>query len=290
MDLRDSEIKSSISNYITGGEDSQKSLSEFKKLTEIYVYNFPRAAYRKDMDTCSEFYIYMLERFESIIKNFPLEENIQFKTWFNYVLRNQFSHFLRYQKKQAVFELSLDDHENESALEVFETEGRDYSFLYDCLQNLTEIERLSLKLFYMPAGLTSDEIISSADVFHLPIREILLIQGNIIKARADETERARQTLLKISYINNILRELKYRLHALRNNMGVDSARLRARITRYEASKTRKIRDLESPDKILFAAFAPLFENMVRAKRRLSLSKKKLKMIIMYNINAQKRRL
>ncbi len=288
MDLNDIKIKSAISDYLGGGEASSRSMTEFKKLTDMYIYNFPRAAYRKDMDTCSEFYIYMIERLEGVIKNFPLEEDLLFKTWFNYVLRNQFSHFMRFQKKQAIHDLRIEDHENETAAEVFETEGRDYSFLHECLQNLREIERLSLKFFYMPLSITSDEILASSKVFHLTIREILAVQANLIKARSDETERARLSASKITYINSILRDLKYRLY--RNNSGEQRSRLLWRIARYEAAKTRKIRDMESPDKNLFTVFAPLFENIVRAKRHLAESKKKLKMVIMYKMNTRGRRL
>lgn len=140
----------------------------------------------------------------------------------------------------------------------------------------------------MPLSITSDEILASSKVFHLTIREILAVQANLIKARSDETERARLSASKITYINSILRDLKYRLY--RNNSGEQRSRLLWRIARYEAAKTRKIRDMESPDKNLFTVFAPLFENIVRAKRHLAESKKKLKMVIMYKMNTRGRRL
>lgn len=130
MDLNDIKIKSAISDYLGGGEASSRSMTEFKKLTDMYIYNFPRAAYRKDMDTCSEFYIYMIERLEGVIKNFPLEEDLLFKTWFNYVLRNQFSHFMRFQKKQAIHYLRIEDHETKQPRRCLKPRG---GIIHSCM-------------------------------------------------------------------------------------------------------------------------------------------------------------
>jgi hypothetical protein len=291
MNLDDREIKAAVSDYLGGGESSSHGLSNFKKLTEIYIYNFPRAAYRKDLDTCSGFYIYMVERLESVIKNFPLGEDIKFKTWFNYVLRNQFSHFMRFQKKESLYELNIDDYENKTAFDVFETESFDYSFLEDCMKGLDNAERLTLKFFYMPSSLTPEDIISSSDAFGLSISDILSVQAGLIKARADESSRARHAVMKINYINKVLRDLKHRLRSI-SLAGSQQGRAPAvplidRIARYEAAKARRIREMESPDRRLFAVFAPLFDNAVRAKRSLNGSKKKLKMMILYKMNARK---
>ena len=142
----------------------------------------------------------------------------------------------------------------------------------------------------MPASLTPEDIISSSDTFGLSIGDILAVQAGLIKARADESGRARQAAMKINYINKVVRDLKYRLRSI-SLTGSRQGRVLAvplieRIARYEAAKARRIREMESPDRKLFAVFAPLFDNVVRAKRSLNGSKRKLKMMILYKMNAR----
>ncbi len=288
MDLNDREIKAVISDYRNGSSDPNDCLARFKKLTEIYIYYFPMAAYRKDIDTCSEFYIYMLDRLEGIARNFPSGDDILFKTWFNYCLKNHFSHFIRSGRKTSCTHLSIEDHEDALAMEIFDTEGHDYSFLYDCLSNLREMEKLSLKLFYMPESLTSDEVVSASQVFDLSILEIMEVRGDIIKAHEEERQRVRTIAGKINHANQILRSLKYRLYMNRNGCKSENEAALSRITRYEALKARSIREMESPDRKIFKAFAPLFDSIIKARKSLTGAKKRLKMIILYKANTRRR--
>ncbi len=288
MELNDKKIKSIIESYLSGKMEPNHCLNDFKKETELYIYNFPRAAYRKNPDICSEFYLYMLARLEGVLKNYPLEDDILFKTWFNYVLRNQFSHFMQYQKKESVLEFALEDYENDIVLEMFEKEDSRKEFLHECLHSLCEIEKLSLKFYYMPESLTSDEISASSEIFHISLQDALIIQNNLIIARYEEMQKTRDIAEKIGHINRILSDLKYRLHIKKEIDLKEKTGFLAKIARYEGTKAKRVRELDSPDRKVFQEFIPLFKNIIKAKKFLTAAKKKLKMVILFKINNQEK--
>lgn len=288
MDLNDKKIKTIIGLYLScSSENKNKFLDEFRREVELYVYNFPRMAYRKGLDLCSEFYLYFLDRMDAIIKNFPMGEDLLFKTWFNYVLKNNFLNYLFYQRKEASTELKLEDFENEIVLNVFENEEKGFEGLKAGLSMIEERDRLLIKFYYMPEILSSDEIKKAVEIFHLPLYEILAVQGCLITAHYQEIKRIREISSKIGKINETLRNLKYELYkkSKENNeiSYKEKSKLLYKIARYDSAKFKCLRELEIPGRNIFQEFIRLFKDRIQAKNRLSIAEKKLKFeVLKYN--------
>jgi len=280
MELHDKKIKTLIERFKSGKEDIHNILNDLRREVELYIYNFPRLAYKKGPDICSEFYLYVLERLGSIIENFPLNETIQFKTWFNAVLRNQLTNFFYYHQKDRKLELSLEDYENDISVDVFEKEELDLKTLMKGLSSLNCMERLSLLFFYMPECLEAEDIKKASESFKMSIQEILAIQRSLIVAREKEIQRIREISDKIGKYSQTLARLKYKLY---KGSGEDlkiKNELLQKIARNEASRARLVRLMEAPDKAVFREFSALFRNALVTKRYLKTAKRKLRIILL----------
>lgn len=281
MELNDSKIKSIIKEYLNNPEDS-KIIRKFQKEVELYIYNFPHLAYGKSLDFCSDFYLYIIERLESIIRNFPEDEldsnpnSLRFKTWFNYVLKNQLINMYHYRNKDKTIEISIDNMEHRLYLDVFGQPESDYAELRKGLSIISEMDSIILKLYYMPETINAHEIKTSAKHFNLPISTVLQIQKNLIVANYNEIQRLREITSKIGELNQKLVQVKYQVY---KNKSLDIKQKNEkllRIARMEGSRYKLIRRLDAPNKQVFEEFVNLFRNIRKAQYRLNIAKKKLK--------------
>lgn len=286
MDLNDLKIKRIISEYDKTEyvKEKKESIKLFRKEIELYIYNFPRLAYRRNRDFCSEFYLYVLDRLDSIIKNYPIDADIQFKTWFNYVLKNQFINYLRYnQKEESSSFVPLENYETQLAVEVNHSGYEDYKRLHEGLGRLSEIDRLLIRFYYLPESLTPDDFHFATKQFGLSFRQVLTIQKNLIEAHLSETKRIRDLTSKISEISVSLTHLKYELHQQdvyldlpeKEDLRIKNELL-LKIARLEEKKSKLIRRLEIPRKDVLEVFSHLFDNIRKARYRLNIAKNKLR--------------
>jgi RNA polymerase sigma factor (sigma-70 family) len=291
MELNDLKIKNLIRDCLSAGEGGQSQF--FQKLreeTELYVYNFPRLAYKKKLDICSDFYIYMVSRLEKVFQNFPLDAGIKFKTYFNAALKNHFLNFMRYQKPAQRNDLCIDDYADEVFVEFFEQEDAVFEDLKEGLSMLGEADRIILKLYYIPESLDTSESRKACELFSISPGDFIKIQKDQVAANLQEIKRLRETAEKIGGINQILLGLKSRLG--KGGLGAENSLLEAsemmqKIARYEAVKNREIRSLKIPEKSIFKNFASLYKNAVVAKQRLELARRKLKIELMRLLNKNK---
>lgn len=281
MELNDRKIRQLIGNLREHPAESlSPDLEELKRETGMYIYSFPAMAYRKDRDTCSEFYLFVLERLEKVLASFPLGAEVRFKTWFNYVLRNQFHNFSFYGNRQKISCVSLDGREDECFIELFEQEEFDFNDLRKCLDGLGAWDRILIKFHYLPESLDSPEIRQTALATGLTVREVLDIRKGLVMAHREDVQRKRDLASKIGVINRRLTGWKYRLKPLRFETG-DAAfgelnALMAKIARAETARSRMVRELRSPDRKAFKQFSRLFKNRAMAGRRLDLARSKLR--------------
>ncbi len=276
MQLHDRKIKSIIREWQQQEKDPEFILSHFKKEVELYIYNFPRLAYKKDLDECSEFYLYVLDQLESIINNYPLEADIQFKTWFNYVLRNKFLDYYHKNKKNKVAPLSLDDYEEELTAQTFTDEQCDFAGLKQGLNALGPHDRLLIKLYYLPESIDQEDLKSCVQLFQIPLHEILDIRKDLIDCHLQELDRIRELSQKLSSINEQLQDKKYRLY---QSAGLDSSEQNTyliQISRLESSRYRLLQKIYAPHKKTMNSFMRLFSNVNKARYRLSMAQKKLR--------------
>lgn len=84
--MPDSRIKEAGNSYKKGDEKSYTLLIE---MLSGYIYNYPRVAFGMNMDTCGDFFEYILTRMKPILNGYR-ETDAKFTTWFTFVLRNRY--------------------------------------------------------------------------------------------------------------------------------------------------------------------------------------------------------
>lgn len=285
MNLNDDSIKSILTDYHsaqTEGE-KEKQIKLFRKEIELYIYNFPRLAYRKNRDFCSDFYLYVIERLDSVIRNYPLQANIRFKTWFNYVLKNQFMNYVRYHQIPEPVQIPFEDYEIHLSQEVDHGADEEFSALRDGLKRLSDVDRVLIRFYYLPEELHAEDIRFASKIFGLSLRDVLTVQKKLIAVHLTEIKRIRDITSKIAEVSTELIDLKYELHRLHSNdlqSETDNLKeksdLLIRLSRLEEKKSKLIRRLEIPKKDAMEIFGKLFDNIRKARYRLNSAKNKLR--------------
>ena len=158
--LPDGKIKEIVKLYKNGDEKSYTLLIE---MLSKFIYNYPRVVYGMNMDTCGDFFEYVLPRMKTILDGYR-ETDAKFITWFTVVLRNRYLNFVRGKKmKNRVEEqtgvVSFDFcYESSQSLYDFIGDGRSYGewdvLRYDNLideltKELKEKHRLFFHLYFI---------------------------------------------------------------------------------------------------------------------------------------------
>ncbi len=89
--MPDSRIKEAVNTFKKGNEKSYALLIE---MLSGYIYNYPRVAFGMNVDTCGDFFEYVLTRMKPILNGYR-ETDAKFSTWFTVVLRNRYLNTLR---------------------------------------------------------------------------------------------------------------------------------------------------------------------------------------------------
>ena len=239
MELNEIKIKEHLKDYFSEG-NKEHAVSCIRKEIDLYVYNFPMLAYHKNPDICSEFYIYLVERLGDAVKNFPYGSDIKFKTWLNYVLRNQFLNFMKYRRKEEIKFVNIDENDPGISIELLENDDQDFTKLHNALNTLPDYEKTIILLYHMPEKLTGDDILLASKLFSLGISEVLALQERLIIARFRESDNLRKISSKIGKINNDSMKLKNRLFEIRHDLtekGLsDKGELLLKIARYDSAE------------------------------------------------------
>lgn len=282
MELNDQKIRQLIGILKNGRDTADSALEELKRETGLYIYSFPAMAYRKNRDICSDFYLYLLERLGRVLVHWPDGAEIRFKTWFNYVLRNQFHNFSHHRRGESRPFASLDD--ESGGIPVWSPELEDdpgSGELEKGLGRIGERDRALIRLYYLPEKVTGDDIRQIVIQTGQTVEEVLRVVREMITLQSGELERKRETAGKIGGLNEKLNDLRYRLSGYRgreNDEG-ELARMNAlmeKIARLEAGRSRLIRSLNAPDRKAAALYAGLFGNRGCAVRRLDLARNRLR--------------
>ncbi|OHD55612.1 MAG: hypothetical protein A2Y33_13330 [Spirochaetes bacterium GWF1_51_8] len=278
MRLNDEAVKKAIAQYQSAKTDDERNraIASFRKETDLYIYNFPRMSYRKSLDFCSDFFLYVVERLDGILKNYPLDANIQFKTWFNYVLKNQAVSFIRYTRPGENPVLTVDNIEDYPGPEIFTTDRPDFGALKKGLALLPAMDRLALKFYYLPELIDGGDIREACRVFGIAPGAALSIQRALIAANYEDIRRLREVSARVTELNTKIVPLKYRLyHEKELGLG-EKNELLEKIARMEAARNKEIRKIELPDKRLYQDFISLFKNIRLAQYRLDNARKRLR--------------
>lgn len=280
MNLNEEKIRALLSEHRQNPDRWPRIEPSLRAELELYVYRFPRLAYRQGPDLCSDFYLWVIERLEACVAQFPLERSLKFKTWWNAVLRNQFTHFMRWKRKSDRPAFSLDLMEDEIAVEAFVPEEASFDELKDGLSALPEPDRLLLLFHHLPESLSAADLQAACAVFELPVSEVLAIRSELVRLYHERTQRTRELSEKLTIVSQQLSEMRIALHRLKGLAGVDLParmhQLLAKIARQEALRARIARELSTPARETASVAAKLFRSAAQAKSRLDIAGRRLK--------------
>ncbi|MEN2997495.1 MAG: hypothetical protein ABDH28_00425 [Brevinematia bacterium] len=98
-------VKFLVYQYQSG---NSSVLNALIREVSLYVYNFPLVVYNRPRDEASEFYIYFMERFESVVRNFR-DRGFKFSTYLTASLINAYKNFLAVRRKtiRVIYESEL---------------------------------------------------------------------------------------------------------------------------------------------------------------------------------------
>jgi DNA-directed RNA polymerase specialized sigma24 family protein len=211
-------------------EGDERSLSSALHALSLYIYNYPRIVFGSAPDQCGDFYEYILERFETILKGYS-ESPAKFLTWFTVVLRNRYLNFVRERKTKTKLEsrvtvLSLDSASfgGKSLHEVIgdarwghEGGNAGEAALVDrIVRDLKDTHRVYFHLFFV-------ESVRPEDIAFLSIflnRPVSALLGGLREIRLSMEEKYR---LK-SRLNRRLNELYFELLAAQKEKNEEKAR------------------------------------------------------------------
>ncbi len=276
MKIDDGKIKNLIVEYLRN--QNEKILEGIKKELGEYIYYFPRLAYKKNPDICGEFYLYILERFDKIIKNFPLKASVKFQTWFNYVLKNNFINFTKY-IKNIENNLSLDDYKDTIYIEIFEKEDTDYDELYKAFDKIDSSDRVILKLCYMPELINEKDLKHILEKFKISVSETLELQKRLIQLRFEELENTRKACEKIRILNSKILDIRYAIYS-NNPENNEKHEMLTKIARLEGERFKCFQKINSKNKEIINCIAHLFGTREKASYRIKIAKEKLKFYLL----------
>ncbi len=174
MRVDELKIKRLIADYLKNNENENILFDIIKELSEM-VYNYPRIVFRKDLDTCSDFYIYFISDIKKIILKYN-SQLANFNTYLNIALKSRYINW--YNKtisKQQLNEVPLENLNNENipSLEdkitynIYINKQYDNinselkSLINSILKKLPQKEMLIVKLLFYPIDSETLKILSA---------------------------------------------------------------------------------------------------------------------------------
>jgi RNA polymerase sigma factor (sigma-70 family) len=271
MKLDDKKVKILLKEY---SKDEQKA-KELKNELSTYIYYFPKLAYKRDFDFCGDFYLYVIERIESILKNFPPDADVKFQTWFNYVLKNQYLNFLRFKREENFVKLSFDDYKDEIFIDFFDEPEMEEKKIFKVFENIDGVDRAILKLYYIPEMLENTDLKLISKYFSMSVSDVLELQRKIINHQKSEFQKVKELSSKVKEINSIIVELKYKLYKDSSRLD-EKNEIMLKIARLEAKRFKIVKKIVSLNDGVFQAFSTIFDSRKKAQYRLKIAREKFR--------------
>lgn len=273
MDIDSTKIKALIALYRE--TNAEEEFQNIVKELDVYIYYFPKWNYKCCADLCSEYYLFVQSQMKNIIQSYPLDSQVQFKTWFNHVLLNKYHDFCKQGAVDAETELLFEN------VEAQDSHDADFSQkLKLATDNLEPYEACLLKFYYNPMQVTSDDLTILEE--HTSCMMVQLI--NIYKELLTFNElRCQYRERQESYIDKINIKIAHFENIIKKNKRNDAERhcqLLSKIERLNNRKSKIIKQIQRSEKNMFKIFVKLFPNYDAAYRMLKYLKSKIRYIML----------
>lgn len=273
MDIDSTKIKALIKLYRE--TNAEEEFQNIVKELDVYIYYFPKWNYKCGADLCSEYYLFVQNQIKNIIHSYPLNSQVQFKTWFNHVLLNKYHDFCKQGTVNTETEFLFED------VEVQDTDYTDFSRKLKLVTDKLEpYEACLLKFYYNPMEVTSDDLSILEE--HTSCMMVQLI--NIHKELLTFNELGRQYRERQgSYLDKINIKIAHFENIIKKNKKNDTDRhcqLLSKIARLNNRKSKIIKQIQRAEKNMFKIFVKLFPNYDAAYRMLKYLKSKTRYIML----------
>lgn len=172
-------------------------------------------------------------------------------------------------------ELSIEDYQDTLPFEVFNEEEGTLKDIEITFESIEEIDRLILKLYYIPELINEKDVLSLSENFNLSIPRISELQKKLITLRQNEAERLTSLALKIKEINSIILEKKYFIHKEKLSQKEENEII-VFIAKLEAKRFKLINKIRDEEEDIFETIALLFTSKEKARYRLKIARDKFK--------------
>ncbi|MBU1077262.1 MAG: sigma-70 family RNA polymerase sigma factor, partial [Spirochaetes bacterium] len=137
-------------------ETSEKEVfKEIIMAASDMIYHYPLIVFHKDIDQCSEFYIYFIEKFHKLLHKYDPSLS-SFNTWFNIVLKSQCINWMntrarKEKKKVKTVSMDTDQQHNEVAFvesihQLQDNSTRD--IISQSINKLNDFDQMLIRLLY----------------------------------------------------------------------------------------------------------------------------------------------
>ncbi len=222
-----------------------------------YIYNYPRLTHKESEDSCSEFFIYFIERLPKLLNRYKIKDTF-FTTWLLLVIRRHYINWIKKTNREEIKSILYEDDfifnaelNNESDLCLLANKKITKDKIREAINSLPKKVKIVIKLHYFDF-FESEDILEINKVFKKNIHILIDKYNKIIVNFADHYDKEKKILDKINsnfvrfsnYENNIESSEDFKLKAK-----LDKAKLRHKklIERYRRSylsvKNEDISDL-----------------------------------------------
>ncbi|URA10675.1 sigma-70 RNA polymerase sigma factor region 4 domain-containing protein [Thermospira aquatica] len=268
MQLDDEKILCLFQRYQQG---ELSVLSLLRKEVEIFIYEFPRMAYHAGGDECGDFYLYMIERLESVWKQWDPEKTPQFSLWFSTILRYRYLDFLRWRDRPPPTDVLYE----EECVAPVDDENNQWERLRVALVKLQDHDRLWIKWFYLPEELSPEEIKLTKSLTGHSYQTLLSLQQEMIVEKLKDIEKIRKTSEELGSLCEDIASLK----ALMQNPEEKNPQNIQKLMKLEVRRNRLMKTLSQNNTTLLRVFSKLFTSPREAKNRLKLAESRLKYLL-----------
>lgn len=237
MRIKEKEVKELILRFQETNDI--EILKALVKETSDMIYHYPLVVFHKNLDECSEFYIYFIERFSNLIKKYNSKLS-SFNTWFNIILKSHCINWLnskKMQKRKQIKAISINKidllsnfnpSKKNNPLDNIATE------VQSIIEHLPELDYLIIKLLYYNID---KHLLKRLSLFNKRSKEENLSLIDKLLNNNKKFEKQQELIHKILNMEYLIKELKIKLEDNTDDIKIEKRLKRSQHTLSDLRKS-----------------------------------------------------
>lgn len=270
MKIDEIKIQKLISQFKNSKD--QQILIEIIKELSIMIYNYPKLLYNYNEDNCSDFYLYFIERIESVILKYN-ENMASFNTYFNIVLKSRYINWLNQIKtKNRIQDYPVSfENLNSARFQNYDgclNESDLKNKIEEVIKKMPVLDYLIIKLCYYHIDAQTLNIL--AEYLKKPLKECYNLYQEAFE-KSSYTEKFNKLYTKLENLNIKLNYLEQNLKVAKNQEKLHLNSLKSKIEKkiketQNALLELKIIEIKFIKKILNISLSDIYYRLDRIKK------------------------